>query len=89
MSVVLLLRTNYIKVEIMMGKYLIAMTSITYAMKAKALLNESRLYCEIQRTPENIGSGCGYSLRIRDDPDKIIAFLDSFNIPHKDAYEYE
>lgn len=72
-----------------MGKYLIAMTSITYAMKAKALLNDRRLYCEIQRTPHSIGSGCGYSLRVRDDPAKITSLLEDFNIPHNGVYDYE
>lgn len=72
-----------------MGRYLIAMTSITYAMKAKALLNEKGLYCEIQRTPKDIGSGCGYSLRVQNDPNTIIAFLESGNIPHKDAYDFK
>ncbi len=44
-----------------MKKSLIAMTSITYAMKAKNLLNSLKYYCEIQRTPKGLGTGCGYS----------------------------
>ena len=44
-----------------MKKSLIAMTSITYAMKAKNLLNSLKYYCEIQRTPKDLGTGCGYS----------------------------
>ena len=50
-----------------MQKSLIAVSSITYAMKAKKLLNNMGLYCEIQKTPKNLGSGCGYSIRVRDD----------------------
>ena len=45
-----------------MKKSLIAMTSITYAMKAKNLLNSLKYYCEIQRTPKDLGTGCGYSI---------------------------
>ena len=37
-----------------MKKSLIAMTSITYAMKAKNLLNGLKYYCEIQRTPKHL-----------------------------------
>ncbi len=39
------------------------MTSITYAMKAKNLLNSLKYYCEIQRTPKDLGTGCG-SMRV-------------------------
>lgn len=70
-----------------MGKTLITMTSITYAMKAKAMLNSKKIYCEIEKTPKNIGSGCGYSIRIRDNKDYIIRLLDENKIPHKDAFE--
>lgn len=70
-----------------MKNTLITMTSITYALKAKAYLNNKRVYCEIEKTPKNIGSGCGYSIRIKDDPNYIISLLDSNNIPHKDFFE--
>ncbi len=70
-----------------MKNTLITMTSITYALKAKAYLNNKRIYCEIEKTPKNIGSGCGYSIRIKDDPNYIISLLDSNNIPHKDFFE--
>ena len=51
-----------------MKKSLIAMTSITYAMKAKNLLNSLKYYCEIQRTPKNLGTGCGYSISVTPPP---------------------
>ena len=66
-----------------MQKSLIAVSSITYAMKAKKLLNNMGLYCEIQKTPKNLGSGCGYSIRVRDDINYIFSILDSANIAHK------
>ena len=66
-----------------MPKSLIAMTSITYAMKAKRLLNDKGIYCEIVRTPGNLGSGCGYSLSVNKDPAGIIRILEEHRIPHK------
>ena len=52
-----------------MKKSLIAMTSITYAMKAKNLLNSLKYYCEIQRTPKDLGTGCGYSIAVTAPPE--------------------
>lgn len=66
-----------------MNKTLIAMTSITYAMKAKDILNRQGLYCEIERTPKNLGSGCGYSLSVKEDPEKIVKILKEKNIAVK------
>ncbi len=66
-----------------MEKSLIAVSSITYAMKAKKLLNDRGFYCEIQRTPKNLGSGCGYSIRVRDNIKLIFSILDEENIAHK------
>ncbi|MDE6148765.1 MAG: DUF3343 domain-containing protein [Ruminococcus sp.] len=70
-----------------MGKTLITMTSITYAMKAKAILNNRKIYCEIEKTPKNVGSGCGYSIRIKDNMNYVIKVLDENNIPHKNGYQ--
>ena len=62
------------------------MSSITYAMKAKEYLNSLGYWCEVERTRKNIGSGCGYSIVVRDDPDLITARLDRRNIPYKGIY---
>ncbi len=59
------------------------MTSITYAMKAKRLLNDKGIYCEIVRTPKNLGTGCGYSLSVNKDPKEIVRILEQNGIPHK------
>lgn len=64
-------------------KNLIEMTSITYAYKAKEILNGLGYYCEIERTPKNLGSGCGYSVRIKDNPDLITAQLNRYSVPYK------
>lgn len=62
---------------------LITMTSITYAMKAKNMLNYNGIYCEVVRTPANVGSGCGYSIKIKDDPEKIVHMLEHQHIKYK------
>lgn len=69
-----------------MKKTLITMTSITYAMKAKQLLNRKKIYCEVERTPKNVGSGCGYSIRIKDDPESIKRLLKDSSIPYKETF---
>ncbi|MBQ6634624.1 MAG: DUF3343 domain-containing protein [Ruminococcus sp.] len=58
-----------------MKLYLIAMRSITYAIKAKELLNRLGLFCEIEKTPKDLASGCGYSIKVRDEPEKIKKLL--------------
>ncbi|MBR1662839.1 MAG: DUF3343 domain-containing protein [Ruminococcus sp.] len=65
-----------------MPKSLIAMTSITYAMKAKRLLNDQGFYCEITRTPKNLGTGCGYSIQVTKPPKEIILMLEKHGLPH-------
>ena len=42
---------------------LTAVSSITYANKAKKILNDRGYFCEIEKTPRNLASGCGYSIR--------------------------
>ena len=63
---------------------LMAVSSITYAMKAKRILNNMGYYCEIERTPKNLASGCGYSIRVRDDPSLIQPILSRNGIAIKD-----
>lgn len=55
---------------------LLAVSSITYAMKSKKILNGMGIFCEIEKTPKNLSSGCGYSVRVRDDPDRIVGILE-------------
>ena len=64
---------------------LIAVSSITYAMKAKRLLNNIGYYCEIEKTPKNLATGCGYSIRVKDDSEIIYAILSRNGIAHKDV----
>lgn len=59
-----------------MPTYLIALTSITYAIKAQNLLKSLGYYCEIQRTPKNLATGCGYSIRVKGNLSNIFQILD-------------
>ena len=68
-----------------MKKSLIAMTSITYAMKAKNLLNSLKYYCEIQRTPKDLGTGCGYSIAVTAPPAETTAILEKERIPFRNV----
>lgn len=66
------------------AKTLIALSSITYAIKAKNLLNSAGYYCEIERTPKKLAKGCGYSIRVKDDLNLILSILSAEEIKVKD-----
>lgn len=66
------------------NKTLIALSSITYAIKAKNLLNCSGYYCEIERTPKGLAKGCGYSIRVKNDINLILSILAYEGIVVKD-----
>ena len=68
---------------------LVSMTSITYAMKAKKLLNARGIYCEIEKTDKNSGSGCGYSIRTKEPPQRLTALLDELSIPYKSVSQVQ
>ncbi len=65
-------------------KTFIALSSITYAIKAKNLLNSAGYYCEIERTPKSLSKGCGYCIKIKNDVNLIISILTSEGIRVKD-----
>ena len=58
-------------------------------MKAKKVLNGLGFYCEIEKTPKNAGSGCGYSIRVKNPPAVITARLDEHGIPYKSIIQTE
>ena len=68
---------------------LITVSSVTYAMKAKKLLNNMGYYCEVERQEKNTRTGCGYVLRVRDDPDLISAILERNGIKTKERRTVE
>ena len=57
---------------------LILLPSVTYAMKAKRILDTAHIRSYIQRTPKNAGvKSCGYCLFGPNDPDSAEALLRS------------
>lgn len=59
-----------------MDKPLIALTSITHAMKGKSLLQKYGILSEIERTPKGRGvKSCGYSLYVPKRTDEAQAIL--------------
>lgn len=66
-----------------MKKNYIALSSITYAIKAKKILNLQGIRCEIERTPKNLGKGCGYSISFLVPPEEIFPRLRAAGISWK------
>ncbi len=69
-----------------MTKTYIAMTSITYAMKARTLFEKQGWHSDVIRTPKNIGTGCGYSVAVRAGEQEALALLAKNRIPYKQTY---
>ncbi len=64
-----------------MDKPLIALTSITHAMKGKSLLLGYGIFSEIKRTPKGRGvKSCGYSLYVPQRTDEALALLEENGI---------
>ena len=61
------------------------MRSITYAIKAKDLLGKLGIWCEIEKTPKDLASGCGYSIKIREEPSKIKKLLRDHGIGFRES----
>lgn len=54
----------------------IAVSSITYAHKAKEYLLSQGISASIVRTPHDFSdTGCGYSLQVQDNADQIASML--------------
>lgn len=62
-----------------MGKPLIMVSSVTYAMKAKQILNSFGIRSEIERT-KDMKKGCGYSLYVPKNTDEAEKILRENNI---------
>ncbi|MEE0265283.1 MAG: DUF3343 domain-containing protein [Acutalibacteraceae bacterium] len=64
-----------------MQRQFIMVSSITYAMKAKAILKDYGIYADIIKTPKySHNARCSYSLIIYRNADKAIALLNKNNI---------
>lgn len=59
-----------------MNNELILLPSVTYAMKAKSILDRYKIRSYIQRTPRNTAiKSCGYCLYVPDDTDEAERIL--------------
>lgn len=59
-----------------MEKQLILVPSVTYAMKAKSILDKYNIKSYIQRTPKNVGvRSCGYCLFVPEESDEAETLL--------------
>ena len=65
-----------------MGKMLIMLSSVTYAMKAQKLLANHMINAYVQKTPlEYTKRGCGYSIKIKaEDYYKTMDLLNLYGI---------
>ncbi len=64
-----------------MEKPLIMVSSVTYAMKGKQILNNYGIRSEIERTPKrDTKNGCGYSLYVPKNTDEAEKILKENNI---------
>ncbi len=64
-----------------MKKELILLPSVTYAMKAKSILDQAQIRSYIQRTPKNTGiKSCGYCLFVPNRTDEAEKLLRSKGI---------
>lgn len=68
-----------------MASYLIAMSSITYANKAREVLRTAGYKSSIEKTPKNLASGCGYSINVSGDIEHISALLAAKGIALRDV----
>lgn len=61
--------------------YLVMVRSATYAYKAHRILVENWIKSSVIRTPERYAQGgCGYSLKLRDSPEKAVKILENSGI---------
>ena len=67
---------------IFLGKPLIMVSSLTYAMKGKELLNRNGFNANLVRTPrrKNV-EGCGYSIVVSNNVDDAESLLNENGIP--------
>lgn len=64
-----------------MAKYLVMVSSVTYAYKAHHILQQNWIKCSIIRTPERYAhNGCGYSLLLREPPAKAVSILEQAGV---------
>lgn len=66
----------YARDDITMTDSIIMMASVTHALKARDLLKSMNIKVRVIKTPKELKScGCGYSIKVSEDVDKIKAIL--------------
>lgn len=65
---------------IFMGKPLIVVSSVTYAMKGRELLSRRGFRVFVERIPKTAETGCGYGLYVPDGADEAETVLRENNI---------
>lgn len=60
---------------IMMGKPVILLSSVTYAMKARELLQRQGIKAYVERIPPSGSSGCGYGIYVPKGADEAEGIL--------------
>lgn len=64
-----------------MAEYLVMVNSVTYAYKAHQILQKNWIKSSIVRTPERYArNGCGYSLMLREPPEKAVLLLEQAGV---------
>lgn len=58
-----------------MGKPMILVSSITYAMKSRDILFSYGIKAHVERTPGGTSAGCGYSIYVPDRTDEAERIL--------------
>ena len=59
-----------------MGKPIIMLSSITYAMKSRDILFQNGIKSYVERTPRSANTGCGYSIYVpirTDEAERILS----------------
>lgn len=70
-----------------MKQHIVAFASVTYANKAKAVLNREGVSAKVIRTPGNVSGGCGYSVVAAAGASFITGVLERNGIPYKSISE--
>lgn len=61
--------------------FIISLSSITYANKAKECLYRQGIRCQVIRTPKHFdGCGCGYSIRVFAQKEVVLSLLQKAKI---------
>lgn len=63
-----------------MGKPLILVSSVTYAMKGREILAKAGIQAMVQRVPQTKETGCGYGLYVPKSADRAEQILRENNI---------